>query len=112
MVNPFRLEAQFFVDVGRRVAPEVATQMGRWPRSCVDDVASLRRDCRRLKAEGASELVQARRDKLFTLAMSALVDQVKFKRQMNRLDSEAGERLARMAEIRSVMSADKSRNKS
>ncbi len=112
MVNAERLETRFFEDIGSLVADEKLLRS--WmavPRAGHDDVVALKRELKRLEAENSEEAVHARRDKLFGLAMSASVDEVEFKRQMNRLDREVSEKLARVATIRATLSESHSRTK-
>ena len=111
-VNAERLETRFFEDVGKLVADEKLLRS--WmaaPSAGIEDVAALKREIKRLEAESSEEAVHARRDKLFGLAMSASVDEVEFKRQMNRLDFEIVEKLARIGSIRATLSEAHSRTK-
>lgn len=101
MVNAERIERQFFSNIGNLVGDPALLR--RWiatPKAGVVDSASLKRELKKLQADVADEAMQAQRDKLFSLAMTASVSEVEFKRQMNRLDTEATESLAKIAEIR------------
>ena len=112
MVNAERLERQFFSHIGELVGDPALLR--RWiatPPTGKLDALSLKQELKRLQADVAEENMQARRDKLFSLAMTASLSEIEFKRQLNRLDNENTDGLAKIAAIRAKLATQDKHSK-
>ncbi len=113
MVNAKRVEDQFFADIGTLSGD--AALLRRWvdvPRGRTSAaVKSNKNEAKKLAQELSQEVVQAQRDKMFSLALTASIDEVEFKRQMNRLDVEYAAKRARLAALQSTVASDEKRDK-
>jgi ribosomal protein L34E len=105
-VNADRIESEFFASIGKLVADEKL--LDRWiamPRKSADNLSSLRRELLALEPEVASAFVQEKKNRLFELALAVSINEIEFKRQMDRLDAEVLGKKSRIAELRSRLSA-------
>jgi ribosomal protein L34E len=106
-VNAERVERAFFEHVGRLVADKALLR--RWiaaPKSTPPDSMRARRSISQLEAEVSDEQVNRRRDHLFDLAIAASIDEVEFKRQVNRLAEEVSSKRAKLTELRAAVNAE------
>jgi DNA invertase Pin-like site-specific DNA recombinase len=106
-VNAIKIEQQFFEKIGKLSAdPRLVEKWIAAPKIGSSDLTRLRRELKQLEADCNEVAMQAKRDRLFDMALAASLSDFEFKRQMNRIEEELGSKRQRMAEIRSKLDGD------
>ncbi len=105
-VNADRVEAEFFSSVDKLVADDKL--LLRWiaaPRTTSEKLDRLRRELLVLEPEVTTAFVQEKKNRLFQLALAVDINEVEFKRQMDRLDAEVRDKNLRIMDLRLQLSA-------